>query len=76
MARVLQPGGYLCLLDIMFASSLAMQEARQRVGDKWDDDEDYAIVGELDTLLRENGFVSLKWHQTAPFHWIVTARKS
>jgi ubiquinone/menaquinone biosynthesis C-methylase UbiE len=76
MARVLQPGGYLCLLDIMFASSLAMQEARKLIGDKWDDDEDYAIVGELDTLLRENGFVSLKWYQAAPFHWIVTARKS
>jgi putative AdoMet-dependent methyltransferase len=75
MARVLKPGGHLCLLDIMFASRLAMQEARQLIAEKWDDDEDYAIVGELDTLLRQHGFTSVKWSQTAPFHWMVAARK-
>lgn len=76
MARVLKPGGYLCLLDIMFASVLAVDEARQLIAEKWDDDEDYAIVGELDTLLRQNGFATLRWCQTAPFHWLVTARKA
>jgi putative AdoMet-dependent methyltransferase len=75
MARVLKSGGALCVLDIMFASELAMHEARQLIADKWDDDEDYAIVGDLDTLLRQNGFTTVKWVQTAPFHWMVTARK-
>jgi putative AdoMet-dependent methyltransferase len=75
MARVLKPGGYLCLLDIMFVSETAMHEARQLIAEKWDDDEDYAMVGELDTLLRRSGFTMLRWCQTAPFHWMVTARK-
>lgn len=75
MARVLKPDGFLCLLDIMFASQAAMQEARQLIAEKWDDDEDYAIVGDLDALLRQNGFTALKWYQTGPFHWMVTARK-
>jgi putative AdoMet-dependent methyltransferase len=75
MARVLKSSGHLCLLDIMFASELAMQEARQLIAEKWDDDEDYAIVGDLDTLLRQNGFTAVIWCQTAPFHWMVTARK-
>lgn len=75
MARVLKPGGLLCLLDIMFASRLGMQEAQQLIADQWDDSEDYAIVGELDVLLREQGFTSVAWRQTAPFHWLVTARK-
>jgi putative AdoMet-dependent methyltransferase len=75
MARVLKPEGYLCLLDIMFVSPLAMQEARQLIAEKWDDDEDYAIVGDLDTLLRKCGFAAVKWRQSAPFHWMVTARK-
>ena len=75
MARVLKPGGYLCLLDIIFASPTAMQEARQLIGRLWDDSEDYAIVGELDTLVRASGFTSVSWQQTAPFHWMLTARK-
>ena len=75
MARVLKPGGTLCVLDIMFASQPAMQDARERIGKRWDDSEDYAIVGEFDTLLRQNGFAAAMWFQTAPFHWMVTARK-
>ena len=75
MARVIKPGGTLCLLDIIFASRLGMDEARQLVAAHWDDSEDYAIVGELDVLLRQNGFTSLTWTQTAPFHWMVTARR-
>lgn len=75
MARVLKSRGYLCLLDIMFVSELAMQEARQLIAEKWDDDEEYTIVGNLDTQLRQNGFTTLRWCQTAPFHWMVTARK-
>jgi putative AdoMet-dependent methyltransferase len=75
VARVLKPGGYLCLLDIMFVSEMAMHEARQLIARKWDDNEDYAVVGELDTLLRRSGFTMLSWRQTAPFHWMVTARK-
>lgn len=76
MARVLKPGGCLGLLDIMFASPPAMAEARDRIGQAWDDDEDYAIVGDLDTLLRQAGFTAVTWNQTGPFHWLVTARKA
>jgi len=75
IGRALKPGGYLCLLDIMFASVVAMQEAKQLIGRAWDDSEDYAIVGELDTLIRRCGFTSVQWYQTAPFHWMLTARK-
>lgn len=76
MARVLKENGYLCLLDIMFASPAATQEAQQRIADYWDDSEDYALIGDLDALLRQSGFTSLKWYQTAPFHWMLTARKA
>jgi ubiquinone/menaquinone biosynthesis C-methylase UbiE len=75
MARVLKPGGYLCLLDIMFASPTAMQEAQMLIAHEWDNSEDYALVQDLDTLIRDSGFTSVKWYQTAPFHWILTARK-
>lgn len=71
MVRVLKPGRYLCLLDIMFASELAIQAARHLL----DEDEDYAMVGELDTLLRQNSFTAVTWCQTAPLHWMVMARK-
>jgi SAM-dependent methyltransferase len=74
MARVLKPEGYLCLLDVMFASEAAMQHAKAMIGNMWDDSEDYALVSNLDTTLREAGFTSVSWQQTAPFHWLVTAR--
>ncbi len=74
IARVLRPEGYLCLLDIMFASEAAIQNAKELIGNAWDDSEDYAIVGDLDTTLRDAGFTSVSWQQTAPFHWLVTAR--
>ena len=75
MAQVLKPAGYLCLVDIMFASTPAMQAAEKLLGKAWDPNEAYAIIGELDTLLHETGFVSITWQQTAPFHWMVVARQ-
>ena len=75
MARVLKSGGYLCLVDIMFASQTAMSEAREFLANEWDEDEDYAIIGELDALLRHYCFAALRWQQTAPFHWMVVAHK-
>lgn len=72
MARVLRPGGTLCLLDIIFASPAAVAEARLALGELWDDGEAYPLVGELDTLLRAAGFVALRWQQPAPWHWAVT----
>lgn len=74
IARVLKPEGYLCLLDIMFASEAATQHARDMTGKAWDDSEEYALIGDLDTTLRGAGFTSISWQQTAPFHWLVTAR--
>lgn len=75
LLRVLKPGGSLCLLDIMFASPAAMDDAQRRLGRMWDPTEDYALVGSLDELLRMAGFAGVQWRQSAPCHWIMVARK-
>ncbi|MDP9373725.1 MAG: methyltransferase domain-containing protein [Chloroflexota bacterium] len=75
IARVTQPGGAVCLLDIMFASRGAVAEARRLIGPAWDDDEDYPLVGDLDGQLRVAGFVATRWRQTAPCHWAVVGRR-
>jgi ubiquinone/menaquinone biosynthesis C-methylase UbiE len=75
LARVTKPGGHACLLDIMFASLTAQEEAREVLGRAWDPDEVYALVGDLDEMLREAGFASMVWMQTAPWHWLVSGRK-
>jgi ubiquinone/menaquinone biosynthesis C-methylase UbiE len=74
IARVLKSGGILCLLDIMFASPTAVEDARRVLGRFWDPSEVYAIVGDLDTDLRAAGFRALSWRQTAPCHWVVTTQ--
>jgi ubiquinone/menaquinone biosynthesis C-methylase UbiE len=74
IARVLKPGGVFCLLDIMFASTMAVEDARRVLGRYWDDTEVYALVGDLDSDLRTAGFRALSWSQTAPCHWCVAAR--
>jgi putative AdoMet-dependent methyltransferase len=76
IGRVLKPGGFVGLLDIMFASDAAQGDARRMAAQLWDDTEDYARVGTLDELLRGAGFGGLQWRQSAPCHWIVVARKS
>jgi putative AdoMet-dependent methyltransferase len=75
IARVLKPQGYLFILDIMFASNAAIEEASELIANEWDENEDYAIVGDLDRLIREQDFASVQWRQTAPFHWMIIARK-
>ncbi|HVA88608.1 MAG TPA: class I SAM-dependent methyltransferase [Chloroflexota bacterium] len=75
VVRTLKPGGILCLLDIMFASSAAAAEARTRLGRYWDDQEEYPLVGDLDALLRDAGLRYTRWQQTAPCHWVVLARR-
>ena len=72
---MLKPGGDLCLLDIMFASQAAMDRARQKLADRWDPDEEYALVGSLDDLLYTALFRSVRWMQTAPLHFACTATK-
>ncbi|WP_374711327.1 class I SAM-dependent methyltransferase, partial [Symbiobacterium terraclitae] len=74
LARVLRPGGTLCLLDVMFASPASREEARAAIGEYWDDEEDYPLVGDLDALLYAAGLGATSWWQTAPFHWMVLAR--
>lgn len=74
--RVLKPGGVFCLLDILFASDSARDEARQKLGREWDDEEYYARIEEVDTLRRRSGFVGPQWRQTAPCHWFVVARSA
>ncbi|HYF95100.1 MAG TPA: class I SAM-dependent methyltransferase [Symbiobacteriaceae bacterium] len=71
LARVVKPGGYVCLLDIIFASAGARAEARRALGDTWDESEEYPLVWELDTQLREAGFAKITWRHTAPYHWAV-----
>lgn len=73
--RVLKPKGYVCLLDVMFASPEAVADARQVIGCYWDDDEDYPLVGDLDALLRLSGLCGVRWRQTAPWHWAVVGRR-
>jgi putative AdoMet-dependent methyltransferase len=75
MARVLKPGGYVCVLDIMFASEQAMAVARERLGRFWDPNELYAQVGDFDALLYQTGFSAVSWQQTAPYHWMVVAQR-
>lgn len=75
MFRVLKPDGVLCLLDVMFASLVAREDAQHRLAQYWDPDEDYPLIGDLDTLLRQAGFSALQWQQTAPCHWVVICRK-
>ncbi|MGE6536302.1 class I SAM-dependent methyltransferase [Bacillus luti] len=73
--RIVRKEGKFLLLDIMFVSDFALNEARERIGRKWDSTEVYPFVNELDTLLRETGFSSINWRQTAPFHWALVAHK-
>lgn len=73
--RIVRKEGKFLLLDIMFVSDFALNEARERIGKRWDSTEVYPLVNELDTLLRETGFSSVNWRQTAPCHWALVAHK-
>ncbi|MHB1683115.1 MAG: hypothetical protein ACYCYO_09910, partial [Bacilli bacterium] len=43
--------------------------------DRWDPDEEYALVGSLDDMLYTALFRSVRWMQTAPLHFACTATK-
>jgi putative AdoMet-dependent methyltransferase len=73
--RVIRKGGYLCLLDIMFASGAAVTEARNHMLSQWDDSEDYSLVGDLSEHLYNSGFHSVQWLQTGKLHWVCLAYK-
>lgn len=53
LARVVKPGGWICVLDIMFVSIGSRNGARSAIGAYWDDQEDYPLVAELDQMLRD-----------------------
>lgn len=74
-ARVIRPGGRICLLDIVFASPAALTETSQALREQWDPDEVYPLVGELDAFLRTAGFGELRWQQTGSYHWAVAGRR-
>lgn len=76
LARVTEPGGHVCLVDIIFASPEALAEARRLLAGSWDEQEEYALVGALDAQLRAAGFAGLRWAQTAPCHWAVVGRRT
>lgn len=73
--RVTREGGYLSLLDIMFASPSAMEEARRHMLSHWDDTEEYSVVGDLSENLYASGFHSVQWLQTGRLHWMCLAYK-
>lgn len=75
MYRVINTGGYACILDIMFVSKSATLEARSALKRYWDDSEDYALIGELNELLYSVGFHSIQWIQTRRYHWMFLAYK-
>lgn len=70
MMRLLQPGGYLLLLEVAFASPAAIEEAAAQLADWPFDTADHPLVADLDTLLREAGLRGLQWQQTAPCIWL------
>lgn len=74
VARVLRPQAQFALLDIMFASDNAIDDARQCIGSSWDFEEQYPLVGDVDGTLRSAGFTNIHWAQSADFHWIVIAK--
>ncbi|UCZ52584.1 class I SAM-dependent methyltransferase [Bacillus shivajii] len=73
--RMMKTDGQLLILDIMFASEAAREDAKVEIGKYWDNSEDYPIVNELDTMLRKVGFKNIIWQQTAPCHWAFRAIK-
>ena len=52
-----------------------IRAARQELGNQWDEDEDYPLIGRLDAHLRAAGLGTLHWLQTGPYHWAVMGRK-
>ncbi|MGM7700826.1 class I SAM-dependent DNA methyltransferase [Pseudalkalibacillus sp. Hm43] len=73
--RILQKDGYFLLVDIMFPSESARNQAKETIAQYWDDSEDYPLVMNMDKHLREAGFKSIQWKQTGPYHWAVIAKK-
>lgn len=73
--RLLEPGGKLLFLDIMFMSEAAEEESRNRIGDYWDETEDYPRVATLDEMLRQEGFTQIHWINPSPYHWAVVGQK-
>lgn len=68
--------GTLAMLDIVFASEAAILDARKVIANRWDESEEYALVGSMDDLLRFNGFRVRQWAQTGPYHWLVLATRT
>ena len=75
LARLLKPNGYVCMVDIIFASTAARENAKAQIGNYWDDVEDYPLVPDLDAYLYGSQFQRVFWQQTAHCHWALLAQK-
>lgn len=75
LARLLKPNGYVCMVDIIFASPAARENAKAQIGNYWDDTEDYPLVPDLDAYLYGSQFQRVFWQQTALYHWVLLAQK-
>ncbi|MCF6136773.1 class I SAM-dependent DNA methyltransferase [Pseudalkalibacillus berkeleyi] len=73
--RILKDEGLFLLVDIMFASKTARDDARKLIGKYWDSSEDYPLISDTDEALRSVGFKSILWKQTGPYHWAVISQK-
>lgn len=75
MYELLKTGGKFLVLDIIFASKSAENEARMQIGEYWDPAEDYPLIQTADELLRKTGFQNVSWKNTGPFHWAFSSQK-
>ena len=75
LMNLLKPNGYVCMVDIIFASIAARENAKAHIGKYWDDTEDYPLVHDLDAYLYGSQFQHVLWQQTTLCHWVMLARK-
>jgi len=73
--RVLAPGGRFVLTDFMFASQSTRREAASRLGERWDDEEEYPIVPHLCLAASLAGATLVQARPLAALHWAVFGGK-
>ncbi len=56
LKNFLNPGGRIIIADIAFSDRKAMQSARKKAGDDWDENEYYPIIEDIAFSLEKEGF--------------------